>query len=524
MVDSWINCVVCGYRYKAFISTCPNCGTYNVDQPRKHTHKISIGAIVIAVIAIVLTTYIIVSFAQYLNLSSATSSKLQNEKPELPSDKDSQQPDLSNTSSQSQNEKPELPSDKDSQQPDLSHNTSSQSQNEKPELPSDKDSQQQQQPGRPARLSDFITTSDKDQQQQQQQRPSSSDIMIPSTSSQLQTAKAESVYWLQIFCHDGITITFPNVENPDTIRSNVDYKELCNSITTTTIINHGDLVIHALQLINKDRADFGLPPVKLSINQAAQIHAEDVYRTKQISHWMTNGEKPYMTYTRYNGMGSVSQNVSVDGYTLEDYAKCKSLSVICEKMVPTEEIKKLEHMLVYDDEKCCNNGHRDNILDPYHTHVSIGIAYDDYYFTMVQNFENNYGLHISEANGQVMVSGQLARGTLEQMDIYYDEMPTSTTYDLNKDARSYSFGEIVASVVRPPEPGYYYEQPEGYSLIIANDWTIEQNNSINVSFDLSQVAKKDGVYTILAFVKDNNGKIFEATSYSIFVKSDSTVR
>jgi len=59
-----------------------------------------------------------------------------------------------------------------------------------------------------------------------------------------------------------------------------------------------ELVQRALDLINKDRADFGLPPVELSSNQAAQAHAEDVFSTKKISHWMTNGEKPYMTYTR----------------------------------------------------------------------------------------------------------------------------------------------------------------------------------------------------------------------------------
>lgn len=45
---------------------------------------------------------------------------------------------------------------------------------------------------------------------------------------------------------------------------------------------------------------------------------------------------------------------------------------------------------VYNDTICCDNAHRHNILNKYHTHVSIGIAYDNTYFAIVQNFENNY--------------------------------------------------------------------------------------------------------------------------------------
>ena len=71
---------------------------------------------------------------------------------------------------------------------------------------------------------------------------------------------------------------------------------------------------YALAKINEDRAKFGLSAVLLSDNKAAQVHSEDVFKTKQISHWMTNGEKPYMTYSRYGGVGDVGQNVDVEGF------------------------------------------------------------------------------------------------------------------------------------------------------------------------------------------------------------------
>ena len=280
-----------------------------------------------------------------------------------------------------------------------------------------------------------------------------------------------------------------------------------------------ELVEHALDIINKDRADFDLPPVELSDNQAAQVHAEDVFRTKQISHWMTNGEKPYMTYTRYEGEGSVQQNVAIAGFSAAQYQECQTnILVDCEKIEPHSTMEELEYEMMYKDEECCNDGHRTNILDPRHTHVSIGIVYDEYYLAFVENFENNYGLDISVSSGQVMMSGELTEGTLEQISIYYDKMPNQEVYNQNKELLSYSVGELKAVVVKPLPPGYYYEVPEGYSLIQANRWGGE-DDSVEIRFNLASAVEDDGVYTLVAVVKDGE-ETFDATSHSIFVDSE----
>jgi len=280
-----------------------------------------------------------------------------------------------------------------------------------------------------------------------------------------------------------------------------------------------ELVQHALDAINKDRADFGLPPVELSSNEAAQAHAEDVFNTKQISHWLTNGEKPYMTYTRYGGDGGVQQNVAIAGFTAEQYNECKtSILLDCEKIDPLTTIDELEYEMMYKDKECCNDGHRDNILNDRHTHVSIGIVYDQYYLALVENFENDYGLQVAVNGGQVRVSGTLLSGTLDHIAIYYDEMPTPQVYEQNKRLLSYSVGELVATVVKPLPPGYYYEKPEGYKLVEASRWT--EGDSVNVVFNLAPAVNEDGVYTLFATVKqDSSEEMFEVTSYSIFVDS-----
>jgi uncharacterized protein YkwD len=283
---------------------------------------------------------------------------------------------------------------------------------------------------------------------------------------------------------------------------------------------HEELVQHVLNRINKDRADFGLLPVELSSNQAAQIHAEDVFGTRQISHWMTNGEKPYMTYTQYDGEGSVQQNVAIAGFSPEQYEQCvTNVLVKCEEIEPLSTIDQLQYEMLYNDKECCNDGHKNNILNPRHTHVSIGIVYDQYYLALVQNFENNYGLDVDvEDSSEIEISGTLLKGQLDHIAIYYDEMPTRAAYEQNKDLLSYSAGELAAVIVKPLPPGYYYESLEGYDIIEADRW-IEQSDSVNIGFDLADAVEEDGAYTLFALVKDGE-EVFDVTSYSVFVNSE----
>ncbi|HYO06121.1 MAG TPA: PsbP-related protein, partial [Phototrophicaceae bacterium] len=93
-----------------------------------------------------------------------------------------------------------------------------------------------------------------------------------------------------------------------------------NSSTET----HLDLLKNqTLAKINEDRQKFGLRPVNLSHNSAAQYQAENIMSTKYMSHLTTNGEKPYMLYSKMGGLGKVRQNVAFIGDP-NFYAKCVS--------------------------------------------------------------------------------------------------------------------------------------------------------------------------------------------------------
>ena len=309
----------------------------------------------------------------------------------------------------------------------------------------------------------------------------------------------------------------PNMSANNPIISNVNPqpKDLTDKSTTptqTTQPSLDSLKNYALQLINQDRAQNGLSPVKLSNNQAAQIHAEDMLKTRTLSHYMSDGEKPYMVYARYNGLGDVAQNAAWQGY--EDVQGCIDGTYICDPIDPMTKIAAAEHGMMYDDAGS-NWGHRDNILNKHHTDVSIGIAYDKYSFFMTQNFENNYIVFTnppSENNGIVSFTGNLNTDSLKSIGVYYDPIPTTATYDEHKNDGFYKLGDQIATINSPPDSGQYYP-PGNDTFEIADKWT-QQGNSVDVSFDLSPFVTKPGVYTIVAYTPYSADQ-FTLLTYSI---------
>ena len=283
--------------------------------------------------------------------------------------------------------------------------------------------------------------------------------------------------------------------------------------TTQTSSTLAQLRNYALQLINNDRTANGLPPVVLSNNQAAQAQAEDMLNMQTLSHYMSDGEKPYMVYTKYGGLGDVAQNAADSKY--DNPLACQSVLVICPALDPQTEIQKSEFSMMNNDLVCCNNGHRNNILDKYHTTVSIGIAYNKYSFFMTQNFENNYISFTklpSENNGVVTFSGNLKTGSLLSIGLFYDPLPTKQTYEVHKNDGSYNLGAEIATIVPPTATGSYY-QPSNETLEIAKTMS-QLGNSVNTFFDLSPFVTQGGVYTMVAFLQDGTGT-FPVTSYSI---------
>lgn len=295
----------------------------------------------------------------------------------------------------------------------------------------------------------------------------------------------------------------------------------------------------ALETINNDRIKFGLKSVSLSNNTAAQIQADESLRTERISHWDTNGLKPYMLYSRYNGTGYVQQNIAQISYTYSNSSNLKSSEVcnnivkpICTTINPQKAISTLENSMMYNDLICCNNGHKNNILNKFHTNVSIGIAFNKYYFVIVQNFENQYfdkNYKIEKSNDNIInfkakildpiknnndnsskqndinKSSDDGNFTINHIAFYLDDKPTKIQYEKNKNKSSYDFGDLKLMVSKPlTSDKKYIQQSKSYKIIEAKKWEIDKDN-INLEIKIpSTIDKKDKLITMVVYAKDIN--------------------
>jgi uncharacterized protein YkwD len=267
--------------------------------------------------------------------------------------------------------------------------------------------------------------------------------------------------------------------------------------------SHDELVNYALFLINSDRQTSGLQNVSLSSVNSGQQHADEMLKTGYFSHWDVQGYKPYIRYTLAGGKGAVSENIA----QVENW----SAAGISQKQALNE----LEWGMMNDD-AAWNWGHRENILNPLHNKVSIGIAYDSNYLYFVEDFENDYisWIQLNNTNNQVIMQGKLGRqqGEIQQIAIFYDAPSPLTADQLSQEPyqSEYDSGAYIGSVL-PPN----WQATDGIT-ITADTW-YQNGDSFQVSFSLLHAldVHSHGVYTF--YLETGNNTSESLTSYSFFV-------
>ena len=129
----------------------------------------------------------------------------------------------------------------------------------------------------------------------------------------------------------------------------------------------------ALDDINKYRKEKGLQTIVLGNAKSPQLYASELLIEGCIHHISDRGEGPMLRYKINNDkMYLLSENIG------------GGLGTSWE--TPEKSILESNYRMMYDDADS-NWGHRQNILDPNHQSVSIGIAYDKSRLVMVQDFE-----------------------------------------------------------------------------------------------------------------------------------------
>lgn len=314
-----------------------------------------------------------------------------------------------------------------------------------------------------------------------------------------------------------------------------------------------------LELINDERVSAGLSPVVLGDNAAAQLHAEASLENCFSSHWGVDGLKPYMRYSLAGGYQSNGENGSGLDYCTKASDGYRALGNL-ERQIR-------EAMAGW----MTSQGHRKNILDPWHKKVNIGLAWDRFNFMAYQHFEGDYleydRLPIID-KGVLRIAGTLKNGAqfdnslYSGVQVFYDQSPHTLSRGQVTRTYCYGFGRQAASL-RPPLIGrsYYptheftqtyqpcpdpYKVPasasppkshdEAHSVwqavyleslareaqtitvpwITAEKWTVEGKH-FSISADLSDVLAKhgDGVYSVVVW-GSIEGEDTVISQYSIF--------
>lgn len=291
-----------------------------------------------------------------------------------------------------------------------------------------------------------------------------------------------------------------------------------------------------LELINEARREAGAPAVRMGVNGAAQLHAEQMVAECYHSHWGRDGLKPYTRYSLLGGYQGNAENVR-GASRFFGFDPCA--------VAESEESPDLE-WLVRDamDAWLHSPGHRRNLLDPTHRLVNVGIAWrggnggrdgETYIFRAVQHFEGDYARLDrlpSVVHGRLALSGRTVNGASLGIDltVYYEPQPQSLPRAALDATGFYCGGYPVAAVfpsarwvgssstpncVEPGEDG-----PRGNGelielpTIVADQWR-EEGAEFSIRADLSPLLRQFGVgvYTIVLW-GDLEGARVKLVEYS----------
>jgi uncharacterized protein YkwD len=294
-----------------------------------------------------------------------------------------------------------------------------------------------------------------------------------------------------------------NIANPNFIegKANVSYP-----------YEYAELAQYALNLINTDRNQNGLQNLTLSPIPSGQQHSDSMAYFGYFSHWDVQGYKPYMRYTMLGGKGYVAENAGLDYCTNSPPDSSLVTPVSCTLQTVENGVANSEYSMMYNDAACCNNGHRDNILNPFHNRVSIGIAWNSstsaLYFT--EDFENGYvGLQSPiYSNGVVTLTGSLSRTLdLNEIAVSFDSTPQPMTISQLDATFAYDPGTSIGAVFAPCPSGYICSPNtnDGGIAVYASSWSYS-GSELSVSFSLTAFTQKygSGVYTLYMFDSQNN--------------------
>jgi len=174
-----------------------------------------------------------------------------------------------------------------------------------------------------------------------------------------------------------------------------------------------------LRLINSDRKHHGLAPVELDAwtSTLADEYCRAQIRNGTTGHFTTDGQSPYMRYSFAGGNDGVSENAAAwsASYRFSDRALY-------------EMVRRSEEAMIA--ERAPHDGHRRTILDPFATHVGIGLAWEKGEFRLTQEFVRRYIdwtrklPRTATLSEKITAAGRAEKGFVaDAISVHYEPLP-----------------------------------------------------------------------------------------------------
>jgi uncharacterized protein YkwD len=273
-----------------------------------------------------------------------------------------------------------------------------------------------------------------------------------------------------------------------------------------------------LRLINNDRQAQGLAPVSLDVETSA---VADAYCRNQIAngttgHFTIDNLAPYMRYSFTGGNDGVSENAAAwsANYRFSDRAVY-------------EMARRSEQAMM--SERPPHDGHRRTILDPFATHVGIGLAWQKGEFRLAQEFIRRYVSwsrplpRAAAADEPISGSGRPADGyRIQAISVHHEAIPEAITARIANAISSYSLPEKrrdylprLRSYASRRDDGTIHLIREEYSDGSRGDFTVGTDGAFNFTVPLHE---GPGIYTVVLWVtKKGDRSPIAASNISIRV-------
>jgi uncharacterized protein YkwD len=273
----------------------------------------------------------------------------------------------------------------------------------------------------------------------------------------------------------------------------VGFPALANAQTTVQRRKFNDDDVPAareqlLNLVNAERSKAGLSQLQLDdlANKVATEHAQDMAKGQFLSHWGSDGRKPYHRFALAGGTDAVQENAS---------AATNIQSLTPEGIF--EDLRDMHASMMAEVPP--RDGHRKTILDPFHTHVGFGLGFNEYNLRLDELFLARYVRldpipREAKPDSIVSVQGRMLNPShfLNEVDIFFEPLPTPPEIDWLRAPRAVSLPDGYTPLRPRALPGTKYSD----GALGDFDW--ERGGKFRAPVKLS---KGPGIYTIVLFVR-----------------------